>query len=219
MTESNVVIELLHSIGTVFAKGGPPADNPGNGPQIKGEKQGFSGNVTAVNDGNMTIQTEQGLVTLTAPGWLEYKIPREINKWETGNLSALGNLMGRRVSILAGNVTGTWQILKLMVLPVPGTQPLHAHRTGVVTALTAPSGNSTGNITIIDLHGVYRTFTIGVGNETVYSPKGMGVGNITVGQSFVTVVTTSNPKVVPPPIAEAIVLHAVKPEGWPTPTP
>jgi len=206
---------VLGSMGTVFAKGGPPADKPGNGPQIKGKKQGFTGNVTDVVGGNVTIATiEKGSVIVTLTDDTRYKIPSVMNKWSNydefinalgGNLTALE---GRRVVSLAGagNVTGTWEALKLMALPVPGMAPMHAHRTGNVTQFNKPiSGNSwIGNITILDVQGATHTFS--VGNDTVYRPMGIGPGNITAG-NFVTVVTTGNQKSVNLPVAKAIVLH------------
>jgi len=216
-----VAVLMLVSFGTVFAKG-PPASPPGNGgPKSQGEKQGFFGNVTTVIDGNVTIKTAQGLVTLTSPADFQYKIPREIGKWQSGNLSALGDLAGSRVVILAGNVSGTWQILKLMVLPVPGTQPLHAHQVGNVTA-SPPANGTSGNITIEDVHGVLHKFAVigndsAIDNQTIYRPIGVQVGNITVG-SFVTVVTTGNQDSVELPVAKAIVLHAGTPVAWPKPT-
>lgn len=210
---------VLGGVGTVFAKGGPPADKPGNGPLVKGEKQGFAGNVTDVVSGNVTIATvEKGSVILTLTDGTTYKIPSVMNKW--GNLSEfisnlgvdLTALRGRRVEALAGNATGTWEVLKLMVLPVPGTPPMHAHRVGNVTEFNEPSsGNSwMGNVTIMDVHSATHTFR--VGNDTIYRPQGIGPGNITVG-SFVTVVITGMQKSVDLPVAKAIVLHDTnKPE-------
>jgi len=210
-----VALLVLGSVGTVFAKGGPAADKPGNGPKSQGERQGFTGNVTYVVDGNVTIDTEaKGSVILTLTDDARYKIPSVMNQWgtlaqfksyfEDGNLIALE---GRKVVALAGNVTGTWEVLKLMALPVPGTEPMHAHRTGNVTEFNEPaSGNGwLGNITIIDVHSATHTFT--VGNDTVYRPRGIWAGNITVG-SFVTAVITGKQKSVDLPVAKAIVLHA-----------
>jgi len=225
-----VALLILGSIGTVFAKGGPPADKPGNGPQGKGERQGFAGNVTDVVGGdvvggNVTIATvEKGSVIVTLTGDTRYKIPSVMNKWSGYGefITALGGnliaLEGRRVVALAGNATGTWEVLKLMALPVPSTQPMHAHRVGNVTA-APPANGTSGNITIKDVHGVLHTFAV-VGNETssenqtVYRPAGIDAGNITVG-SFVTVVTKGNQKSVELPdlpVAKAIVLHANMPE-------
>jgi len=225
-----VALLVAGSLGTVFAKGGPPADKPGNGPQVKGERQGFAGNVTDVvggANGNVTLVTEDGwTVTVTLNDDARYKITKIMNKWGSyaefeealGNITALE---GMKVVVLAGNVTGTAPsfsgiAIKFMALSRPAT-PQHAHRTGVVTA--KPAGNATtGNITIIDVHGAYHTFTIT--NNTYYRPMSTTLqGNITVGQSFITVVTTGDPKVELIRPAKAIVLHASMPEVWPKPNP
>ncbi len=213
---------VLGSIGTVFAKG-PPSTPPGKEDAGSHAKQGFFGNVTAVNDGNVSIATQQGNVTVTLSDNAKYKIVRVMNKWGDltefeSNLGNLSALVGDRVVFLAGNVTGTLDVLRFMVLPMPGTQPLFAHQTGLVYEFNAPSGNSTGNITIVDVHGVHHTFI--VGNDTIYRPMGIGAGNITgnvtlTNASFVTLVTTGNPDVQAPPLAKAIVLHANGPEDWP----
>ena len=228
-----VALLVAGSVGTVYAKGQPP-DVP-KGSKFKGEKQGFSGNVTDVVGGNVTIATEdRGNVIVKLIDDADYKIPREMNKW--GNLTAfksylegktLSALEGRRVVALARNVSGTWEALKFLLLPVPGTQPQHAHRTGLVIEFNKPSGGSNGNITIIDVHGGNHTFVVGNSTITVYHPDGIGAGNITAapappysGASFVTVVTTSDPKIIEPlPVAKAIVLHASMPEVWPKPNP
>lgn len=220
---------VLSSVGTVFAKGPPDGDHGKANSQR--EKQGFVGNVSAVSDGNVTIVTTEGWTgNITLRDEASYKIPRVMNKW--GNLSEFisnlgGDLMaleGRRVVVLAGNSTGIWEALKLLVLPVLGTQPLHAHRTGLVYEFNEPSDTSTGNITIVDVHGVRHTFTVGNSTVTLYCPKGTEAGNITAdstlqNSSFVTVVTTGNPKAETPLVAKAIVLHPRRPEAWPTPAP
>jgi hypothetical protein len=228
-----VALLVLGSVGTVFAKG-QPADVP-KGPKFQGEKQGFCGNVTVVVDGNVTIITDKGNVTVTLTDDTRYKITKVMNKWGSydefvsklgGNITALE---GMKVVVLAGNVTGTdpggpftGVALKFMALSRPAT-PLYAHRTGVVTA--KPEGNATtGNITIIDVHGAFHTFAIT--SDTYYRPMGMGLGNITADANepydsgtFVTVVTTGDPKVAPVLPAKAIVLHASRPEVWPKPLP
>ncbi|MBM3156920.1 MAG: hypothetical protein FJ004_06510 [Chloroflexi bacterium] len=221
----------LCSMGTVFAKG-PPADNPGKGPKNMGERQGFSGNVTAVIAGNVTLITEQGWnVTVTLNNDARYKIVKAMNKWGSYDdfIDALGGsltaLMGEKVVVLAGNVTetappGTFTgvAIKFMVLKIPAT-PLHAHRTGLVSVFNPPGGSiATGNITIVDVHGVSHLFT--VGNETIYRPAGTEAGNITADatlqtSSFVTVVTKGDPKLNSE--AKAIVLHANRPADWPKP--
>ena len=212
-----VALLVLGSVGTVFAKGGPAADKPVKDPKSQGEKQGFNGNVTDVVNGNVTIDAEgKGSVILALTDDARYKIPSVMNQWDTlaqfkshfeeGNLIALE---GRKVVALAGNDAGIWKVLQFMVLPAPGTEPMHAHRTGNVTEFHEPdAGNGwLGNITIIDVHSATHTF--GVGNETVYRPKAkdLGAGNITIG-SFVTAVITGKEKSEDLPVAKAIVLHA-----------
>jgi len=194
---------VVGSIGSVLAKG-PPV----------GKKHGFNGNVTAVGDGNITIATKQGwTVVLMRTGTTKYNIPRETKGWiddYDGNITAL---IGRRVAALAGNVTetplGPFAGNALRVLVLPGA-PLHAHRSGIVTAFD-------GNITIKDVKGISHTFQ--VVKSIVYHPQGIGSGNITaVPPVFVTVVTKGDPKL--GPLAKAIVLHGELP-AWarPTPTP
>jgi hypothetical protein len=223
-----VALFVLGSMGTAFAKG-PQDDNHGKG--IKDERQGFAGNVTDVGTGNVTIATEdKGDVTVKLIDDADYKIPREMNKW--GNLTVfksylegktLSALEGRRVVALAGNGTGEWVVIKFMVLPVPGTQPMHAHHTGLVIEKLGSA--TAGNITIKDIHGGNHTFAIVTGTD--YHPKGIGFANITAdpippyaNASFVTVVTKGAPKITePPPVAQAIVLHTNRPADWPIPTP
>ncbi len=211
---------MLSSVGTVFADG-PPDGPPGKGPKFQVQKRGFSGNVTDVTNGNVTILTEQGIVTVMLTEEARYKIPRVMNKW--GNLTEfedqlegdLSALVDRRVVALAGNVTGTREALKFMLLPVPGLEPLHAHRTGNVTEFTPGAG---GNITIEDVHGVSHTFDLA--DDMSYRPKELGevpaLGD--VKGHFVTVVIKGDPKLETAE-AKAIVVHHRIPEGWPTPTP
>lgn len=213
---------MLSSVGTVFA-GGPPHDPPGKLPKFQGEKRGFCGNVTAVtvSDGNVTLLvTKQELsVPIMLTDKARYKIPRVMNKWgnltefkgqlEGGNLSALE---GRRVVALAGNVTGTWEALKLLLLPVPGLPPLHAHRTGNVTAfnpLPSEDNDNFGNITIEDVHGVSHTFDLAA--DTTYRPREFSelteteLHDEVIGH-FVTVVIKGDPKLKTAK-AKAIVVH------------
>ena len=216
---------MLGSVGTVFA-GEPPHDPPGKGPKFQEQKRGFSGNVTEVIDGNVTIDRGQGLtVTVRLTERAQYKIPRVMNKWGTlsqfeeqleGDLAALE---GRRVVALAGNSTGKWESLKLLLLPVPGLPPLHAHRTGNVTEFNPlPSGENGnfGNITIEDVHGVSHVFNLA--DDTSYRPKELGEvpepGEVI--DHFVTVVIKGDPKLETAK-AKAIVVHPRIPEGWPTP--
>ena len=218
------------------AKGPPegkPAANHAKGLHKPDKKRGFSGNVTEVIKftdgivfGNVTLLTNQKwtvVVKLTES--TSYKAPRETPGWIddfdyfveevlAGNLTALE---GRRLAVLAGNVTGAppgpfaGEALRLMVLPRPGT-PQHAHRTGNVTEFNPPAPgvpDAIGNITIVDVQGVSHTFVVD-GNTTYrpYPPE-TTAEQIEWG-SFVTVVTTGDPKLEPP--AKAIVLHIGKPE-------
>ena len=214
---------MLGSVGTVFAE--KPTDVPrGKGFKFQEQKRGFSGNVTDVIDGNVTIDRGQGLtVTVRLTERAQYKIPRVMNKW--GNLSQfkeqlegdLAALEGRRVVTLAGNGTGKWESLKLLLLPVPGLPPLHAHRTGNVTDFTPGAG---GNITIVDIDGVPHTFDLA--DDTRYHPEQFSeledpeeLDSAVTG-SFVTVVIKGDPKLATAK-AKAIVVHPRIPEGWPTP--
>ncbi len=205
---------MLGSVGTVFAEG-PPEGTPGKGLKFQGQKRGFAGNVTGVIAGNVTILTEEGPVDVMLPEEAQYKIPRVMNKW--GNLSQFKEqlegdlstaLFERRVVALAGNSTGEWKALKLLLLPEQGLPPLHAHRTGNVTDFTGADGN----ITIEDVHGVSHTFV--VDGNTTYRTKeldgltGTALHGAVIDQ-FVTVVTTGDPKLEPEAkaIAKAIVVH------------
>ena len=212
-----VAFLMAGSVGTVFAKGEPKANNPGKGLNLKVEKRGFAGNVTKVVGGNVTLDLNGGEpVNLLAGDTFWYKIPREINNWQRGNITDViqavdGTLIGRRAVVQAGNDTGDWVVLKFMVLPIPGTQPAHAHRTGLVIEKLGSA--TAGNITIKDIHGGNQTFAIATGTD--YHPEGIGFVDINLG-SFVTVVVAPKTKL---PLAKAIVLHANIPEGWPTPAP
>ncbi len=204
---------MLGSVGTVFAEK-PPDVPPGKGLKFQEQKRGFSGNVTGVIAGNVTIDRGQGeIVTVRLTERAQYKIPGVMNQW--GNLSQFKEqlegdlstaLFERRVVTLAGNDTGKWESLKLLLLPVPGLPLLHAHRTGNVTDFTPGAG---GNITIEDVDGVSHTFD--VDGNTTYRPKefsdltGDALDSAVTG-SFVTVVTTGDPKV-EQPVAKAIVVH------------
>ena len=212
-----VISLMLVSAGTVFANG-PSDRSQGQGPQYHGEKQGFSGNVTSVDDGNVTLITGQGwTVTVALKDEFRFKIPKVLNRWELGNITdfashledgILDALLGKRVVVLAYNIeettppdTFSGDVLKFMVLPVPG-EPLHAHHAGIVT------DPLNGNITIVDVHDVSHTFIID--GDTFYRPQGIDDSDITT-DSFVTVITTGGE----PDVAKAIVLHKPKPEGWP----
>jgi hypothetical protein len=215
---------LLGTVGSVFAQSPSPTGHPSPSPPVTGAKQGFFGNVTAVGDGNITLVTQEGwTVVLELQDTTRYSLPGQTYGWVNLNdfRAALGGslsaLMGKRIVALAGNVTGSppgpfaGEAVKVMALPSP-QQPLWAHRTGIVIQFQLGAGNS-GNITIVDIHSVDHQFTI-VGNETQYFPGGTKASDIHVDNSFVTVVTTTNPQLQPE--AKAIVLHPAIPPGWPT---
>ena len=117
-----VIALILVGTGTVLAKGpsdnakGPSDKAQGKGPQYHGERQGFCGNVTSVQDGNVTLVTEQGwTVTACLTGEFRYKMPKVLNRWAVGNATEfaahfeggnLDSLPGRKVAVLACNVEG-----------------------------------------------------------------------------------------------------------------
>lgn len=200
------------------------------GKNLKGKKKGFTGNVTevtVVDDegiiGNISLITNQGWTTvISVANSTIYKVPGKSKGWEGNFTEFIGNigedltsLEGKKVSLLAGNITGnaTSQFggvaLKLMVLPEPEPgPPLHAHRTGNVTEFNIPDGDGIGNITIIDVHGVSHLFEVGNNTEyqTEYHPEGTTPSQIET-ESFVTIVTKGNPKLFLIAKAKAIVLH------------
>ncbi|UCC61211.1 MAG: hypothetical protein JSV02_05170 [Dehalococcoidia bacterium] len=214
---------------------GPPEEKPKakkeKNAKSAGKNRGFSGNVTEVIEfsdgngfGNVTLLTNQNwTVVVELNEFTRYKLPRGNMGWisdfdcfvEEGLNGNFTELEGRRVGVLAGNVTGephgpfTGVALKFMLMPQPGTPP-HAHRTGNVTEFNLPDPDiegSIGNITIVDLKGFSHFFVVD-GNTTYRpSPPEMTVEQIQIG-SFVTVVTIGNPKHDPP--AKAIVLHRAK---------
>jgi hypothetical protein len=231
-----VGVLIAGSTGIAAAKG-PPEGNPGKGPHGHGKNQNFVGNVTSACEGNITFTAKQGWeVTMTLTEGTAYMVP-SVAKGKVdfaGFIEAIGGnitaLEGRRIGARgAGVVEGpegmyTGDATRILVYPGAFQKQvrarLHAHRTGVVTAFST-DGN--GNITIVDVHGVSHTFTMS-GNQTIYRPQGMTASDVEVDESFVTVVTTGDPKLGPP--AKAIVIHRGGiPEGWPgwtpapTPTP
>jgi len=212
---------VLGGAGSVFAKG-PPDDPPGGGPHSP--KHGLFGTVTSVEtitedeEYVIDLDTKLGDVKLTINGDANYMVPKEephgpkdlanfvdiVDEDEDGDLE---ELEGRRLAVLASDLVEqvtpppdfTATAIRLMLIP---SVPLHAHRVGVVEAFTADT-----SITIIDRHGVSHSFD--VNGDTDYRPEGTTDGDITVGESFVTVVIKGDPKVVLPAkaLAKAIVLH------------
>lgn len=227
---------VIGSAGAVAAKG-PPEGSPGKGRQGgHGSNQSFIGNVTSITEGNLTMVSKQSWqVILSLTDSTEYMVP-SVTKGKVGFSEFLSGIGGDLNSLegdkVVSRATGVvedpsevfvGEALRVMIYPRQYKEQLrqrarlHAHRTGVVTAF---STEGDGNITIVDVHGLDHSFVMS-GNETVYRPQGTAAYDIAVDESFVTVVTTGDPKLGPP--ARAIVLHERTPEGWPgwspTPTP
>jgi hypothetical protein len=205
---------MLASVGIVFGQSstdGAPTSHPIVAVPI--QWRAFFGNVTAVNGENITIATKNsGDVVIALKemtrckvlgdiGWIKLD---EFTNRLGGNLSVLE---GKRVAVLAINVQGSPGELTGDAVLFVVMEPLWVihHTTGVVTAFTPGLG---GDITIRGILGALHEFTIG--NDTRYIPAG---GNITVNQTFVTVV--SRGKLNAQPVAKVIVIHNVIPKGWP----
>ncbi len=225
-----VGVLIVGSVSTAAAKG-PPEDNPGKGPQGHGKNQNFVGNVTSACEGNITFTGKQGWeVTLALTDGTTYMVP-SVAKGKVdfagfieavgGNITALeDNRIAAKGTGVVEDPEGVYTGDATRILVYPGAfqkqlrARLHAHRTGVVTAFSTAGD---GSITIADVHGVSHTFTMS-GNQTVYRPQGMTASDVEVNESFVTVVTTGDPKLGPP--AKAVVIHQGGiPEGWPGWTP
>jgi hypothetical protein len=209
---------MLASVGSVLAQGSTDAAVGGQpNPGSHAPWRAFFGNVTEVNGDNITIATKySGDVAIAVKPMTRCKILgdrlwvnlEEFTKQLGGNLSAL---QGKRVAVVAINVQGstgelTGDAVLFVVMEPLLVMPIH-QTTGVVTYFTPGAG---GNITIKDIRGTTYSFTIG--NDTRYSPAGMGPGNITVNRSFVTVV--SRGRLDAHPVAKIIVIHNMIPIGW-----
>ena len=212
---------MLASVGSVFAQSstGAGAASHAN-PVAKLPWRAFFGNVTEVNGGNVTIATKNSgdvVITLTEmtrceilgeTGWTNVA---EFTNKLGGSLSALE---GKSVAVVAINVQGpsgglTGDAVLFAVIEPLRLMPIHQTIGNVTEFFTNSSGN--GNITVKDIHGVYYEFTI-MGNQTRYSPPGMGPGNITVNQTFVTVV--SRGELNAQPVAKVILIYKTIPRGW-----
>jgi hypothetical protein len=212
---------MLASVGIVFAQSSTDAA-PTSYPIVAahGLWRAFFGNVTAVNGGNITIATKNsGDVVITLDettrcetlGNTTWITLDEFTSNLGGNLS---ELEGENVAVVAINVQGpsgglTGDAVLFAVMEPVRVMPIHQTTGNVTEFATDPSGN--GNITIMDIHGVSYEFSI-IGNETSYSPAGTGPGNITVDQTFVTVVSRGNPNA--QPVANVIMIHNMIPQGW-----
>ncbi len=233
-------ILLLGNVGYVLAEGQPEAsptsagsgnqtasgNQTGSGNQTQGMCQGFFGNVTAADEQEITLVTNQGwTVNLTLLETTRYMVPavaRERVRFQSlvqylgGDITSL---IGKRVAASACDVvaapgedvfTGTAR--HIIVLPDPLVRVrLHAHHAGLVTDFQQ---GPEGQITILDIHSASQTFNIGA--DTVYLPNKPEPVDISklIG-SFVTVVVTTDAV----PVVKAIVLHPTVPKLWPTPTP
>ena len=206
---------VLASVGTVLAQPSTDAATASH-PDLAAIAlwRAFFGNVTEVNGANITIATKySGDVVITLTEMTRCKILGDIgwvrlDKFKEVLGGDLSTLVGKRVAVVAINVresSSGWLTgdAVLFVVMEPLWLPLH-QTTGAVTEFyTDQNGN--GNITVLDIHSTSHQFTI-MSNETRYSPAGTGPGNITAGQSFVTVVYRGGPNAAPPPLARAIVL-------------
>ena len=217
---------MIGGTGNVFAKG-PPDPLPSSG-NHSSNKQGMFGTAVSAVDDVVTLETKEGwTVHVTLTEIAKYKSPRETKGWIIGVGDFVGmilggditNIEGRRLAILAANLVEagpdefTADVMRLMLIPI--TPPLHAHRVGIVTDFTPYTPDENGNggsITIIDNHGVSHIF--GINGETVYRPDETEDTDIELG-SFVTVVTTGDPKNADNDVAKAIVLHEELPDWAP----
>jgi hypothetical protein len=221
------IILVLGNVGSIFAAGPPQASpTPVGGNQTQGMSQGFFGNVTAADEQEIVLVTNQGwTVNLTLLETTRYMVPaiaRERVRFQSlvqylgGDITSL---IGKRVAASAYDVvealgedvfTGTAR--HIMVLPDPLVcVRLHAHHVGLVTDFQQGSG---GHITILDIHSASQTFNIGV--DTMYLPdKPEPVDISKLIGSFATVIAITDSV----PVVIAIVVHPTVPQLWPTPTP
>lgn len=228
---------LLGGGGSVLADGPPNGDPPDDGPPFDGPsfdtpRRGFFGNVTAattITTGEeyvITLETKQGWtvnVTLTDMA-KKYVVPPQsrgpvdlatfVDILDEGEDGDIEEIIGRRVAVLATNVTGvepgpfTGDARRLMVIPAPDAPPVHGHRVGIVTEYI--TGTS---ITIENRAGEETIFDISI------LPRLLPAGTTEVAEGqFVTVIYHRDPATMTF-IAKAIVVHPRVPEGWQTPLP
>jgi hypothetical protein len=210
---------VLGSVGSVLADSSGASRNTNL--DLRDQWRVFLGNVIAVDNGNVTIDTKHsGDVVVALDDMTRFKILGEagwvkLDKFKAALGGNLSELQGARVAVLAINVSKTSAggfAGEAVLFVVQRLEALGQYRqTGIVTEFGIDSKGN-GNIMIKDIHGVSYRFSI-VGNKTSYSPKDKRPN---VG-SYVTVVTKGKPK--PQSVAEMIVVHPGIPEGWPTPTP
>jgi hypothetical protein len=217
---------VLGGAGSAFAEG--PPDPPGGGPHSP--KHGLFGtvlSVTPITGGYVIeLETEEGTFDITADDTTKYMAPTKtkgpvtLADFVTVGLDGdIANIVGRRLAVLAGDVVEvtpgefTATAIRLMLIPSSDSPPSWVHRVGVVDTFTPydpgpPTAD--GEILIVDKDDVDHTFTIN--EDTVYRPHDIDMGAITGG--FVTVVTKGDPKLTPPLVAKAIVLHELPLPDW-----
>jgi hypothetical protein len=161
---------------------------------------------------------------VTINGDTKYKSPGQTKGWITGVQTFIDtlldediqNIVERRVAVL---VNTDMVALRLMLIKIKNTPPLHAHRVGIVTLFTPVEDSIDGSITIMDKDGVPHTWVVTGG--TVYRPSAEdgGISDLegaalkaALEGHCVTVVTTGDPKVDPPPTAKAVVRHEHLPD-------
>lgn len=211
---------VLGGEGSVFANGKP--DEPPGGGQHS-PKHGLFGTVASVatitggEEYLIELETKQGTFDVTADVTAKYMVPRETHgsKDLATFLGIVGDppaIEGRRLAVLVTLTNEfTANAIRLMLIPSPGSRPLHAHRVGVVEV---GAFNPDTSITITDRYGEHYTFTL---SGTVYRPDtiagltGTALEAEIIG-GCVTVVTKGDPKL--GPVAKAIVLHDEMP-SWP----
>ena len=225
---------VLGGTGSALAKG-PPDEPPGGGPHSP--KHGLFGTVLSVtpNTGGYVIEleTEEGTFDITADDTATYMAPTKtkgpvtLADFVTVGLDGdIANIVGRRLAVLAGDVVEvtpgefTATAIRLMLIPSPAHHR-YTHRVGVVDTFTPGS-----SITITDKDGVTHTFDLN--GTTVYRPDTIAgltgtdlinalIDPITGAGGCVTVVTKGDPKLTPPLVAKAIVLHDDMPDWAPEP--
>ena len=143
----------------------------------------------------------------------------------------LEELVDRRLAVLVKDLAEygtpppdfTATAIRLMLIPSSDSPPSWVHRVGVVDTFTPydpgpPAAD--GEILIVDKDDVDHTFTIN--EDTVYRPDTIAglTGTdleLAIAGGFVTVVTKGDPKLTPPLVAKAIVLHELPLPDWALP--
>lgn len=229
---------VLGGGGSALANG-EPAEPPGGGSHSP--KHGLFGTVASVATITggyvISLDTEDwGTIDITANLTAKYMVPREthgpkdlatfIDIVDEGEDGDLEELVDRRLAVLVTPLTVydtpppdfTATAIRLMLIPSPSSPPSWVHRVGVVEVFASPYTS----ITITDKDEIDHTFT--VSEDTVYRPDtiaeltgaALEAALTNPDRCCVTVVTKGDPKLTPPLVAKAIVLHDDMPE-WATP--